>query len=114
MGKSIRFVRRGIQGRSRQNFNWPGVISARSVVHITAGEVKFGTTQSQQIQPTQNFHYHLGAADVWVTNISPHKNEFTGAVGGVEFHVHVAWDAPLDVAITITVEDEIPIEIQGF
>lgn len=55
MARSIRFVRRGIQGRSRQNFNWPGVISARSVVHITAGEVNFGTTQIQQIPPTQNF-----------------------------------------------------------
>lgn len=114
MARSIRFVRRGVQGRVRQNFNWPGVISARSVVHITAGEVHSGTTQMQQIPPTQNFFYHLGAANVWVSNVSPHKNEFSGDPGGVEFHINVDWNSPLDIGITITVEDELPVEIQSF
>lgn len=114
MARSIRFVRRGIQGRVRQNFNWPGVITARSVVHVSAAEVKFGTTQAQQVPPIQNFHYHLGAANVWVSNIGPHRNEFGDDPGGVEFHINVDWPAPLDVAVTITVEDELPVEIQGF
>jgi hypothetical protein len=90
MARSIRFVRRGLRGRVRQNFNWPGVITARSVVHITAGEVRPGTTQVNPVPPVQDFHYHLGAADVWVTNVSPHKNEFAGDVGGVEFQFEVA------------------------
>lgn len=114
MARSIRFVRRGVQGRVRQNFNWPGVITARSVVHISAAEVAFGTTQAQPTPPTQNFHYHLGAANVWISNIGPHKNAFTDDPGGVEFHINVDWPSPLDVAVTITVEDELPVEIQGF
>ena len=114
MARSIRFVRRGVQGVSRQNFNWPGVISARSVVHVTAGEVGPGTTQAHPTPPIQDFFYRLGAASVWVSNISPHKNEFSGEAGGVEFLVHVDWNSPLDIAITITVEDDLPVEIQGF
>jgi hypothetical protein len=114
MAQSLRYIRRGVFGRSRQNFNWPGVITARSVVHITAAEIGFGTTQAQQIPPLQNFFYKLGEAAIWVTNISPHKNEFTDDPGGVEFMLHVQWDSPLDVAVTITVENELPVEIQGF
>ena len=114
MAESIRFVRRGVHGRVRHNHNWPGVISARSVVHITAGEVGVGTTQLLQNPPVQDFFYHLGEAIVWVSNISPHKNEFRGDLGGVEFFLHVDWDAPIDVAITITVEDDLPVEIQGY
>lgn len=114
MAQSIRYVKRGVHGRSRQNFAWPGVISARSVVHITAAEVGFGTTQLHPIPPVQDFHYHLGEATVWVSNISPHKNEFTDDPGGVEFFLHVDWDERLDVAITITVEDDVPVEIQGY
>lgn len=114
MARSIRFIRRGVQGRVRQNFNWPGVITARSVVHVTAAEIGVGTTQMRPDPPVQNFHYHLGEASVWVSNIGPHRNEFRGDPGGVEFHIHVDWHAPLDIAITITLEDEPPVEIQGF
>ncbi len=113
MARSIRFVRRGIQGRVRQNFNWPA-ITARSVVHISAGEVSPGTTQLRPEPPPQDFHYHLGEANIWISNVSPHKNEFSGQAGGVEFHINVDWAAPIDVAITITVEDEVPEEIQGY
>ena len=113
MARSIRFVRRGVQGRVRQNFNWPA-ITARSVVHISAAEVSPGTTQLRQVPPTQDFHYHLGEANIWISNVSPHQNEFSGQPGGVEFHVNVEWAAPIDVAITITVEDEPPEEIQGY
>ncbi|OHR69535.1 hypothetical protein HMPREF3291_00445 [Bacillus sp. HMSC76G11] len=115
MARSIRFVRRGItQGKWRQNFNWPGVITAKSVVHVTVGEVKFGTTQNIQTEPRQNFHYILEEAAVWITNIGPHKNEFTNDPGGVEFFIHSSFRGPIDVAITISVEDNLPVEIQGY
>jgi hypothetical protein len=115
MSKSIRWVVRGVHGRVRANFNWPGVITARSVVHVTAGQVGVGTTQIRPTPPFQDFFYHLGDADVWVSNISPHKNEFrSDDPGGVSFILHVDWGSPLDVAVTITVEDALPVEIQGF
>jgi len=72
MAKSIRFVRRGVQGRVRQNFNWPGVITARSVVHITAAEVGVGTTQRQPSPPVQDFFYHLGEASDPSARPDPH------------------------------------------
>jgi hypothetical protein len=83
-------------------------------VHVTAGEVAPGTTQSQPTPPIQNFFYVLGEANIWVTNISPFRNEFTGQTGGVRFILHVDWATPLNVAATITVEDNLPVEIQGF
>ncbi len=114
MGKSIRYVRRGVKGRSRQNFNIPGLIKSRqAVVHITAGEVIPGAP-SVVVGAEQDFMYNLGDADIWVSNISPHFNDhFNGELGGVEFILHVNWDSPLDVGITITVEDDTPIEIQN-
>jgi hypothetical protein len=114
MSQSIRYLIRGVNGRIRANFNWPGVITARSVVHVTAGQVGFGTTQLRPTPPAQDFFYHLGDADVWVSNISPHKNEFTSDPGGVAFILHVDWGSPLDVAVTVTVEDALPVEIQGY
>jgi hypothetical protein len=114
MAQSIRYLIRRVNGRIRANFNWPGVITARSVVHVTASEVGVGTTQLNPTPPVQNFFYNLGAADVWVSNISPHKNEFTSDPGGVSFILHVDWSSPLDVAVTITVEDALPVEIQGY
>jgi hypothetical protein len=114
MPNSIRWLLRGVKGRVRANFNWPGVISALSVVQITAGEVHFGSSQVQTMQPLQDFGYVLGDADVWVSNISPHRNDYRGDPGGVSFILHVDWESPLDVVVTITVEDAIPVEIQGY
>jgi hypothetical protein len=48
---------------------------------------------------------NLGAANVYVTNIGPHDPE--GDTGGVEFLLHVDWDSPLDVIVTITVLEDI-------
>jgi hypothetical protein len=97
------------------NFNMPGIIkSGQAVVHITAGEIRPGPRIPGAGGVVQDFMYNLGAADVWVSNISPHFNQhFGGEVGGVEFVLHVDWDSPLDVAITITVEDQTPVEIQN-
>jgi len=114
MARSIRYLVRNTHGTTRQNFNWPGVITARSVVHVTAAEVGVGTTQAHPTPPVQDFFYNLGAAPVWVSNIGPHKNELTTDPGGVEYLLHVEWNSPLNVAVTITVEDALPVEIQGF
>lgn len=107
MARSIRVFydkELGLSGRCRMNFNWMGVISETSVVHISAGEAMdfhsasvFGAHGG----PGQEFGYVLGAADVWVTNVAPHQ-------GGVEFILHVAWHTPLNIAVTITVEDHDP------
>src|SRR5665811_1530662 len=110
MGKSIRYVIRGVKGRVRQNFNWGLIKSTIAVVHITAGEVKPGAHHlvfnEEGNEVSQDFMYWLGEADIWVSNISPHQNDhFNGEPGGVEFILHVDWDSPLDVGITITVED---------
>jgi hypothetical protein len=117
MAHSIRFVRKGIHGRVRQNFNWPVIKSRQAVVHITAGEIVPGSA-SEVIGPNgatvQNFIYHLGDANVWISNVSPHFNDhFAGEPGGVEFIINVDWPSPLDIGITITVEDQTPVEVQG-
>jgi hypothetical protein len=98
MAQSIRvFYGReiGLRGRCRMNFNWPP-INALSVVNITAGEANdFG---SANLFGGQQFTYNLGDANVWVSNISPHQ-------GGVEFILNVDWPHPLNIAVTLTVED---------
>jgi|SRR5262245_13134708 len=120
MSKSVRFVLRGVKGRVRQNFNLPGIIkSAQAVVHITAGEVTLSGQHSLVVGPggaevAQDFVYHLGDADIWVSNICPHFNShFPGEPGGVEFILHVNWSSPLNVGVTITVENETPVSIHN-
>ena len=115
MSKSIRYVRRGVQGRVRQNFNLPGIIKSRqAVVHVTAGEITPANPSRVLGGAEQDFKYNLGDADIWVSNVSPHFNDhFEGEPGGVEFILHVNWPNPLDVGITITVEEETPFEIQN-
>ena len=92
MARSIRFIRRNVQGRVRQNFNW-GPITQRSAVVITAAELGDGGRP------------HLGEANVWVTNVGPHNPE--GGDGGVEFHIHTDWTFPLDILVTISVLEDI-------
>lgn len=96
----------GLLGRVRLSFNWAisPPITPLSVVHISAAEATdFGS--ADVVGPggrhRQQFHYHLGAADVWVSNVSPRA-------GGVEFILHVASDSPIDVVVTITIEDAAP------
>jgi hypothetical protein len=117
MATSYRHVLRGKHGRIRGNFNLPGIIKSRqAVVNVTAGEIT-SAPSSEVMSPdgklvSQDFAYKLGDADVWVSNVSPHFNDhFEGEQGGVEYILHVNWDSPLDVAVTITVEDSTPIGI---
>ena len=114
MSQSVRWVVRNVQGRVRADFTW-NIIDVRSVVHISAGQVNYGASQIQTSPPYQNFSYVLGDADVWVSNISPHRNSYNpNKPAGVSFILHVNWPSPLDVAIDITVEDRLPVEIQGY
>lgn len=103
MARSIRLLYKNVRGRTRQNFNWEGLTESSAVV-ITAAEWKAGTDpfDSPPGRP------HLGEANVYVTNVGPHDPE--GGPGGVEFHLHVDWDSPLNVVVTIT--DLGPIEGQ--
>jgi hypothetical protein len=102
MARTIRVLYRGIQGRARMNFNW-SPINLDSTVIITAAEFTFsgGTFGGPKTlgRPT------LGEANVYVTNVGPHGAGVEA--GGVEFHLHVDWDSPLDVIVTITVLEDI-------
>lgn len=91
MAQSIRILYRRAQGRIRVNYNWPP-IKENSAVVITAGEYAYFDSR-----------YVLGEANVYVTNIGPHDPEPRD--GGVEFYLHVDWEEPLDVMVTITVFD---------
>jgi hypothetical protein len=86
------------------NFDWGNVIGMTSIVHISAGQTLDYHSASEFGRhggPGQDFAYFLGDADIWVSNISPHD-------GGVEFILHVDSPEPLNVAVTITVENEDP------
>jgi hypothetical protein len=100
MSQSIRIIYRNQQGRSRKNWNWDA-INKHSAVIITAAE----WAPVFPPDPTDmNGRPNLGEANVYVTNIGPHDPE--GGPGGVEFYLHVDWDSPLHVQVTITVLDQ--------
>lgn len=100
MARSIRVLYRGVQGRVRRNFNW-APITEKSAVVITAAEWAgsggvFGATEGRP---------RLGEANVYATNVGPHDPE--GGSGGVEFHLHVEGNSPLDVIVTISVLENV-------
>jgi hypothetical protein len=119
MSQSFRHVIRGAQGRVRANFNTPAITSNTRVVNITAAEIKPripGITPPfrDQNDPGQNFIFNLGDADVWVSNVSPHlQDHFDGEPGGVEYILHVDFGSPLDVAVTITIDDAFPLSVDN-
>lgn len=85
----------GLHGRSRMNFNWPP-ITQKSVVLLSAAEATDMTPGL--FGPELAWSFSLGAADVSISNISPHE-------GGVEFILHVDWNEPLNIVVDITVLD---------
>jgi hypothetical protein len=117
MSRSFRDVVHGVQGRHRHNYNFPvdkrgnqdPLFKSRNLaINVTAGEVKPNEIASSTLgDPARNFIYWLGDANVWVSNISPHfEDHYRGEVSGVEFIINVDFDSPLDVAFTVTVEEE--------
>ena len=116
MARSIRLLYRGVQGRIRQNFNWPP-IKANSAVVVSAAEwapnlvsttIPVPGTSLPLAPPTGR--PHLGEANVYVTNVGPHGPE--GGDGGVEFHLHVDFPSPLPVVVTISVLEDVEAIVQ--
>src|ERR1700730_9864231 len=103
MARSIRVLYQGQKGQIRKNFNWPP-IKLDSAVIITAAEFtpSFGGPMGG---PKTLGRPNLGLANVYVTNVGPHGDG--GEAGGVEFFLHVDFDSPLDVIVTITVLEDI-------
>jgi hypothetical protein len=98
MSNTIRILYHGQKGRTRMNFNWniTPPITKKSVVVMSAAEAAFIHNQIGGAENASSFH--LGEADVFVTNVSPHE-------GGVEFILHVNWGSPVDVLVDLTVLD---------
>jgi len=85
------------------NFNWNGVITPQSVVHISACEAFFPPNNLFGVEGVQR---KRGDAAIWVKNVHPHgPNPGDTITGGVEFFLQVDWGTPLDVATDITVFD---------
>jgi hypothetical protein len=94
------------------------MLSSQSVVHVSAGQVitheagpndmMYGPNPDAGQLTTQPFSYTVGDADVWVSNVSPlGLGEVPdGESGGVAYVLHVDSASPIDVAVTITLEDQ--------
>src|SRR5690349_1820712 len=106
MARSIRILYTNQKGTIRKNWNF-GPINLDSAVIITAAEFNPDFTGTPLGgSPTKTLGRPiLGAANVYVTNVGPHGPE--PEVGGVEFLLHVDWDSPLNVIVTITVLEDI-------
>jgi hypothetical protein len=119
MSRSFRHVLRGVHGRVRANYNL-AFIRSTSVVTITAAQITaLDPTLDKPFrevgEPGQDFRYHLGDANVWVSNVSPHYNDhYANEPGGVEYILHVDWPDPLDIAVTITIDDRFPESIDPY
>ena len=117
MARSYRHLIRGVHGRISETFTDPdgAIQSSQAVWHVSAGQVVvhdagpgdmiFGPDGGPMTQP---FSYTVGDADVWVSNVSPLGLEDNpdGGSGGVAYVLHVDSASPVDVAVTITVEDQ--------
>ena len=105
MARSIRILYRSQKGTIRKNWNW-GAINLDTPVIVTAAEFspQFGGLGGG---PKTLGRPLLGAANVYVTNVGPHGAG--GEAGGVEFLLHVDWESPLDVVVTITAFEDIEV-----
>jgi hypothetical protein len=89
-------------GRNVVNLNWDA-ISADSVVMVSASEY---TANSQQL-PDGSDQRFIGAADVTVSNVTPHGPPFDPN-HGVTFVVEVGWNSPLTICTDIAVIENAP------
>jgi len=94
MSRTIR-VYWGGRATGWHNFNWTGVITFKSVVHISVSE---GSINRGLFNPLDGISHTRGDAVIGVRNINPHEN-------GVEFYLEVGWNHPLDIVLDITVLD---------
>jgi hypothetical protein len=79
------------------NFNWNGVITAHSVVHVSACEWRPPFNTELDVR-------HRGDATIGVKNVRPHgPNPGSDVSGGVEFFLQIDWNGPLAVVVDITV-----------
>lgn len=86
------------------NFNWNGVITPQSVVHVAACECFFPEENVFGVEGVQRTR---GDAPIWVKNVRPHgPNPGDTITGGVEFFLQIDWNTPLPVATDITVLGE--------
>jgi len=86
------------------NFNWNGVITPQSVIHISACECSF---PADNLFGAEGIIRWRGEAPIWVKNVRPHgPNPGDTITGGVEFYLQIDWGTPLNVATDITVMDE--------
>jgi hypothetical protein len=89
-------------GRNAVNLNW-NAISADSVVMISASEYN---ANSQKL-PDGSHQRFVGAANVTVSNVTPHGPPFDPN-HGVTFVVDVAWNAPLTICTDIAIINNAP------
>jgi hypothetical protein len=89
-------------GRNVVNLNWDA-ISADSVVIVSASEY----AASSQKLPDGSHQRFIGAADVTVSNVTPHGPPFDPN-HGVTFVVEVGWNAPLTICTDIAVVNNAP------
>lgn len=86
------------------NYNWDGVITPQSVVHVSACECFFPEGSIFGVDGVTRFR---GAAPIWVKNVRPHgPNPGDTITGGVEFYLQIDWNTPLSIATDITVFSE--------
>jgi hypothetical protein len=104
MSRSVRVIWKNIQGRQHLNFNWPPIHKA-SAVFIAAAEWA-PAANPDPYTPGPPGRPFIGEATISVTNIAPHDPEGTSSDGGVEFYLHVDWESPINVVLTITVLDD--------
>ena len=95
MPHTVRQYWRNLHGRVPLNFNWH-LINHNSVVLIAASEYSIDVN-SPNTSPR-----FVGAANVTVSNISPHGPPYDGN-RGVTFVVTVDWPQPLHIVTDITV-----------
>lgn len=93
-----------MKGRIPRNFQIP--VNTTSVVVITAAEY------SPELVPPNHPNERrrqLGAANVWVSNVSVHGDDGTPN-NGVEFIINADWGSPIFIVVDITVLDS-PVSI---
>ena len=89
-------------GRNSVNLNWDA-ISADSVVMVSASEYN----SNSQMLPDSSDQRFVGAADVTVSNVTPHGPPFDSN-HGVGFVVEVGWTAPLTICTDIALISNAP------